>query len=126
MLFYTGAFLAKLALSVSSNVFAFFFLSTYRRNLSEIRYFHNELTNIQTRTLAVYVAAEKLLEKPLADALKTLSTTERNFVLKKGETTTDLSVKGMDKDELGALTAALTDFLQSMKNGKGVVAADQP
>lgn len=124
MLFYSGAFLAKLALSVSANVFAFFFLATYRRNLSEIRYFHNELTNIQTRTLAVYVAAEKMLDKPLADALKALSATERNFVLKKGETTADLTVKGMDKEEVGALTAALTEFMKSVKNGKGTDAAE--
>lgn len=118
MLFYIGAFVAKLILSISANVFAFFFLSTYRRNLSEIRYFHNELTNIQARVLSVYIALEKSLEPSLADALRGLSTTERNFILKKDETTVDLTMKGLDKEEVGALSATLAELMKILKSRK--------
>jgi hypothetical protein len=115
MLFYVGSFLAKLTLAISANVFAFFFLSTYRRNLNEIRYFHNELTNYEAKIVGAYLAGHHKLDKPLSDSLSALSKTERNFILKRGETTSDLSTKGLDQDEtknMIASLASITKFLE--------------
>lgn len=110
------AFASKVALALTANVFAFFFLSTYRRNLNEIRYFHNELTNIQSRVLALYVAKEHGAADALSEALRSLTATERNFVLKAGETTADLSVKDIDREEVRDLSQAvlkLTDLVKA-------------
>ena len=112
VMLYTGAFTAKLTLALSANVFALFFLATYRRNLSEIRYFHNELTNIQIRILALYVAADRNIDSSLALAIKGLSATERNFILKKGESTTDLSLKNLDSTEISTLTTLFKEVVQ--------------
>lgn len=94
--------LSRLLLSVTSSVFAFFFLSTYRRNLSEIRYFHNELTNVQARLLVLESLKAPLEAGVRSDILKAISETERNFVLAKGQTTVDLMQKSFDQEETSA------------------------
>lgn len=116
MVFYVGSFLAKIALAISSNVFAFFFLSTYRRNLNEIRYFHNELTNYQTKIVGAYLAGHHKLTEPLSEALVALSKTERNFILKKGETTSDLSTKGLDQAETKEMIAAVASISKLLEH----------
>jgi len=105
---------ARSLLSLSASVFAFFFLSTYRRNLTEGRYFQNELTNFQSRLLAVRLHQEMSLVKadrgdePLLAMLGLLAATERNFILRKGETTTDLLQKDFDRQDNLALMATLS------------------
>jgi len=99
---------ARIMLSLTASVFAFFFLTTYRRNLSEIRYFHNELTNVQLRVMALDKFSEITFtdvgrsEAALLKMLSALVETERNFILKKGESTTDLYQKDLDRQEYGS------------------------
>lgn len=108
---------ARGGFSVTASVFAFFFLSTYRRNLSESRYFHNELTNVQSRFAALRLHRELTLHKPdrgdlpLLAMLTELASTERNFILRKGETTTDLHQKDLDRQEHAVLLAALSTMV---------------
>jgi hypothetical protein len=110
---YWGAFLAKIGLSVTANVFAFFFLSTYRRNLGEIKYFQNELTNVESKVFAVLMAAEKSLNPVLTKALYSLSASERNFILRKGQTTVDLQMKEFDREEVRTMSSALADLVKA-------------
>jgi len=112
------AFASKVALALTANVFAFFFLSTYRRNLNEIRYFHNELTNIQSRVLALYVAKDHGATDAMSEALRSLTITERNLVLKPGETTTDLSLKSIDREEVRDLSQAVLKLTDLIRAGK--------
>ena len=44
--------------SLTFQVFAFFFLSLYRSGLNEIKYFQNEITNIELKAVAVSAARE--------------------------------------------------------------------
>ncbi|MEZ0003198.1 hypothetical protein [Sinorhizobium fredii] len=115
-------FLVKLSLVVFMQVFAYFFLRLYRHSLFEIKYFQNELTNIEQKYLALNVA----LENKNANAVKTISEelakAERNFILKKGETTV-----GLQREEIEARYEAmvatkaenLLDKLGSLARGKG-------
>jgi hypothetical protein len=119
-------FAARSLLSLTTSVFAFFFLTTYRRNLSEIRYFHNELTNVQSRLLAFEYFGKAIFTQ-VGDAeaahikmLGALMETERNFILKKGESTTDLYQKDLDRQEQAAwLAAALAAFKEEQKREGG-------
>jgi hypothetical protein len=109
---YWGALGSKLALSTTANVFAFFFLATYRRNLSEIKYFQNELTNVESRAIAVALCSER--DGAVSDAvIASLLNVERNFVLRRGETTADLSLKNLDQSEIQALAALLSQTLDT-------------
>ncbi|MBC7907244.1 MAG: hypothetical protein H7Y60_10925 [Rhodospirillaceae bacterium] len=73
-------------------VLAFFFLRLYRRTLDEIKYVHNELTNVESRILALANAVNMNDGKLVAACIQALVKTERNFVLKKGETTIELEM----------------------------------
>lgn len=114
---YWGSFASKIAVSISANIFAFFFLSTYRRNLNEIRYFQNELTNLESQFFSLFFAKEQGFEDAQKKILMALSATERNFVLRKGETTTDIAMRRMDVDEVRSLVAVLNEKLQASQAG---------
>ena len=90
------SYLLRLSLVVFVELFAFFFLRLYRSSLHEIKYFQNELTNVELRTLALNSAFASGNVDSVSHALSSLAQTERNFVLKKGETTTHLERIRMD------------------------------
>jgi hypothetical protein len=96
-------FLSKSLMSLACNVFAFFFLSTYRRNLSEIRYFHNEMTNMQAKLIATRLTAAPGLEEVRQKVILDLSAIERNFILKKGELTIDMGAREADRADMDAI-----------------------
>ncbi len=80
----------RLGLVLLIEIFAYFFLRLYKENLAESKYFQNELTNVQLKMAAIHVAGSSGLERSLGDALLSLSSTERNFILRKDQTTVDL------------------------------------
>lgn len=88
-------FLPRISLVLFVELFAYFFLRLYKQSLDEIKYFQNELTNIDSRCLALEVgmmAGDKELRKL---AVQELARTERNFVLSKGQTTVELERERM-------------------------------
>lgn len=114
-------FLVKLSLVIFMQVFAYFFLRLYRHSLFEIKYFQNELTNIESKYLALNVA----LTSNNADAVKTISAelakTERNFILKKGESTVALQreeIEARYEAMVATKAEALIDRVGSAIQGK--------
>lgn len=89
----------RVLLIIFVEVFAYFFLRLYRNGLSEIKYFQNELTNIEAKLTAAEFAFVTKNDEALKFAIECLSKTERNFVLEKGQTTVDLE-KAKSKSQL--------------------------
>lgn len=83
-------YIPRLSFILFIEVFAFFFLRLYKANLSDIKFYQNELTTIELKILALNSALSEEKSEALIDILKELSKTERNFILKKGETTVEL------------------------------------
>ncbi|WP_277757991.1 hypothetical protein [Pseudomonas sp. A34-9] len=79
-------------------VFAYFFLRLYRNGLSEIKYFQNELTNVESKLAAIEFAYVTKNQAALKTAIEALSRTERNFVLEKGQTTVELEKAKSDSE----------------------------
>src|SRR6185369_17897393 len=65
----------------------YFFLHLYRTNLHDIKYFNNELTNLQLKKIAADLAlgAPGRASQLLSAVCTEFSKTERNFVLRRGE-----------------------------------------
>lgn len=80
-------FLPRFSLVLLIELFAYFFLGLYKTSLSEIKYFQNEITNIESRQIALQQALILGDKTTIKKLLESLSNTERNFILKKGETT---------------------------------------
>ncbi|WP_407187973.1 hypothetical protein [Bradyrhizobium centrosematis] len=78
-------FLARFGLVILVESVAFFFLKLYREDRSMIRYLRNEITNLESKCLSLKTAISFGSPTDLAKVLQSLSATERNFLVKKGE-----------------------------------------
>ena len=90
------AFIPRLALVVLIEVFAYFFLKLYKSSLAEIKYFQNEITTMEAKYLALNVAIHSKDRESVLHAIKTLSGTERNHILEKGQSTVDIEKAKLD------------------------------
>lgn len=89
-------FMTRLSLVVFIEIFAYFFLRLYRTSLLDIKYFQNELTNTEHKMVALE-AALGLQDKSLIEKIcQILGNTERNFLIKKNETTVSLRTQELD------------------------------
>jgi hypothetical protein len=93
-------------------LFAYFFLRLYKTGLEEIKYFQNELTNIESKLVAVEVSYITKNEESMKIAIDTLVQTERNFVLKKGETTVELEKAKSESEITQNILKAIPAFLK--------------
>jgi hypothetical protein len=82
--------LPRIMLVIFVEIFAYFFLRLYKDGLSEIKYFQNELTNVESKLVGLEMAYISSNETAIASVIDSLSKTERNFVLEKGQTTVEL------------------------------------
>ncbi|EKL2588920.1 hypothetical protein QQW52_001435 [Escherichia coli] len=80
----------RVMLVVFVEVFAYFFLRLYKNGLAEIKYFQNELTNVESKLAAVEFSFITNNPDGLRTSIESLSKTERNFILDKGQTTVEL------------------------------------
>lgn len=106
-------FLPQLSLVTIVEVFAYFFLRLYSRSLTEIKYFQNEISNFEAKLTSVGTALETGDGELLGDVVRELARTERNHILKKGETA--VAADQWKTDEAGglALVRALGSALKS-------------
>ncbi len=112
---FASHFLPRFTLSIFIEIFSFFFLRLYSSSLSEIKYFQNELTNIESRFIALRRAVISDDTNSLSSLLINLGETERNFVLKKGETTVDLEKSRLDQQSLKDMLGAFADTVKQKK-----------
>lgn len=83
-------FFPRISLVLLIEIFAYFFLSLYKASLSEIKYFQNEVTSIESRLLALRVALDSEDPNNVSKVIDKLSSSERNFILDKGQSTVEL------------------------------------
>lgn len=104
---FAGSFLPRISLVILVEVFAYFFLRLYSNSLIEIKYFQNEITNIDSKAMALRAAAHPGNETSMKDVILKLSQTERNYVLRKGETTVDVERSKMEKETVASLLGTI-------------------
>ncbi|RAJ94238.1 hypothetical protein LX87_04123 [Larkinella arboricola] len=80
-------FLPRLFIAIFIEVFSFFFLRLYRNTLVDIKYYHNELTNIDFKVLSLKTTLFKDNDPLLIHVIQEFVKTERNFILKSDEAT---------------------------------------
>ena len=97
-------FLPRFSLVILIEVFAYFFLRLYSNNLIEIKYFQNELTNVEAKFLSLLAATHINNENIMTNVISQLSQTERNYILQKGQTTVNLERSKMEKETISNLT----------------------
>ncbi len=90
-------FVPRLSLVIFIEIFAYFFLRLYKNGLSEIKYFQNELTSVEAKYISLQIAASMENDGSLHKVIEKFATTERNFILEKGQSTVDLEKAKVDQ-----------------------------
>ena len=103
-------FLPRLSLVVLIEVFAYFFLRLYKESLGGIKYFQNELTNVESRQIALEAALQSNLPDLQSYIVQALSNTERNIIINKDQTTVELERERISK----ASTIGVLDQVKQM------------
>jgi len=108
-------YIPRLSLTIFIEIFSFFFLKLYKSNLTDIKYFQNEMTNIESK----FIALEASLIPDNYDLLKSiltdLSKTERNFILKKGESTVELEFSRIENKSIDNLIDTINNLISKLK-----------
>lgn len=107
--------LPRALLLIFIEIFSLFFLNLYKKNLGEIKYFQNELTNLEGKYLSLYISKENNDNQLLKNILDSLNGTERNFILKKDETTIDLEKGRLEAQGSNNTINALKDIISFKK-----------
>ena len=109
-------YLPRLSFVIFVEVFAYFFLRLYKGNIDDVKYYQNELTNIEAKVLALrsaLVAGNPALIKNVSE---TLAKTERNNVLKKGESTVELERVKLDNTQAGTSITKILEMLKAVSS----------
>lgn len=96
-------------------VFAYFFLKLYKQNLDDIKYYQNELTNIESKHLAVQIAKQSSNHKLISMCVEEFLKTERNFILEKDQSTIELEKERISSNNANNTLQAVKDIFSSKK-----------
>lgn len=105
-------YISRFSIVIMIEIFALFFLKLYKSNLSEIKYFHNEISNINSKIIALKTALLVDDKVSIKAVISELSKTERNHILKKGESTIELEKIKIDKEDSKEIINVLTNLLK--------------
>lgn len=106
----------RFAMVIIIEVIGFFFLKLYKSTLSEIRYTHNEITNVEMRLIALHSASS--LESDHSEMLlQALISTERNSVIDKNQTTVEIEQNRANADADRSILEAAVSLLHGNEKG---------
>lgn len=113
-------FIPRVGLVVFIELLAYFFLRLYKTSLSSIQYYHNELTNIETRKIAAIVAIKHCGEDKIWEAVEQLLRVERNVLIKDKETTIQMEMLKLqsekDNSDLLSMQGLLNKVIDKLGN----------
>lgn len=94
-------------------VFAYFFLKLYKQSLDDIKYYQNELTNIEYKNLAVQVSKQSNNHKLLTLCVEDFLSTERNFILDKDQSTIEIEKERINSNSTNNTLQVLKDIFSN-------------
>ena len=117
MIGYIIHMLPRVSFVIVIEVFAYFFLKLYKNGFDEVKYFQNELTNIESKVLAIKFLKDVKNEELMSEVIKSLMTTERNFILSKGQTTVALEKEKLKGIEDRNMISIVKDLIRLKTSG---------
>lgn len=103
--------LPKLSFVIVVELFAYFFLSLYKNGFDEIKYFQNEITNIEMKVMSLKYAQEFKSEDMIKELAMHLMKTERNFILEKGQSTVSIEKEKLQNLSDSKLTSMISEII---------------
>lgn len=113
-------FAPRVGLVVFVELLAYFFLKLYKSTLTSVQYYHNELTNIETRKIAAIVAIKHCKEDEIWQTVEYLLKVERNVLVKDKETTIQMEMLKLqsekDNSDLLSMQGLLNKVIDKLGN----------
>lgn len=107
-------FVPRLGLVVFVELLAYFFLKLYKTSLVSIQYYHNELTNIETKKIAAIVAVKHCDQAKIWQTVECLLKVERNVLLKGKETTIQMEMLKMQNEYDNNMINSMKSMLEKL------------
>lgn len=108
-------YIPRISFVIFLEIFAFFFLKLYKLNINDLKYYQNELTNIELKHVSIISALTHGGQNDISSVINTLSSTERNFVIEKGQSTIELEKIKMDNSSFDKFGKLLKEILKIKK-----------
>lgn len=105
----------RLSFVIVIELFAYFFLKLYKNGFEEVKYFQNELTNIDSKVLGIKFLKDVRNEELMGEVIKNLMSTERNFVLEKGQSTVSLEQQKIKIESEKNIMEIMKEFINVKK-----------
>jgi len=106
----------RFSIVVFIEIFAVYYLKLYRNIMENIKYYQNEITNIEMKALSFYTAEKGDCSESFKNLSVELSKTERNFVIDKNKTTIDLERNKQDSTHLKSTAEGIAKIVSSVKS----------
>lgn len=105
-------FAPRVGLVVFVELLAYFFLKLYKSTLTSVQYYHNELTNIETRKIAAIVAIKHCKEDKIWQTVEYLLKVERNVLIKDKETTMQMEMLKLQTEKDSSVLSSTQNVLE--------------
>lgn len=105
----------RFSIVIFIEVFAFYYLRLYKNIMDNIKYYQNEITNIEMKILSLHSVENSSCNESLKILTSELAKTERNFVIDKNKTTVDLERSKLESDFFKSTTDNIVKLLKSVK-----------
>ncbi len=104
-------------ISVTSvlQIFSLFFLKLHRNGIGEIKNFHNEITDLELKFIAISIIPDDLGEENIYKISELLFKSNRDIVLKKGETTENILREKFVYENDEKIQKTLMDIINALK-----------
>lgn len=96
-------------------IFSYFFLNLYKKSIEEIKFYQNELTNLESKFLALKTAKITNNHRLLNIILEEIVKTERNFILEQGQSTIEIEKEKISSNNSNNVIKAATELLNFKK-----------
>lgn len=106
-------YISRISIVVFTEIFAFFFLKMYKANQNDLKYLNNEMTTISIKIIALKTAISSKNADIMKITIEELVKTERNFVLKKDESTIELEKHKIESNENTKIIETLKDLVKT-------------
>ena len=106
-------FFSKFFAVLFIELLAFFFLRLYKQNHNDIKYFQNELANIDSKLIALNFSLRSENHKVFSYVLRQLAKTDRNHIIKSGESTIELERMKIERNDYQSLRDLIAHILKS-------------
>lgn len=102
----------RITISLLIEILALFFLKQYRNNLDEIKYWHNESTNVDFKLLSLNLSLNTIEDDSLTlEIIKEFAKTDRNLALKIEESNSKNSGNSLSDNTI----KLITDLIEKVK-----------